>query len=72
MEEMRRVQRYFVWKSKWWRGLSKESGSCDVSRGKSAYATKQAASLLKLREKFISIWHSELRGLHLDINIINT
>lgn len=71
LEEMRRVQRYFMWKSSWWRELAKEEGSELFSQGKSVYALKQASMWLSLSSSFLRSWQNELFNLKLDRNLVN-
>lgn len=71
LEEMKRVQRYFRWRSLWWQALTKEVGSDAVSKGKRAYALKQEALWPILSSKFLTFWLSELRELDLSVDLIN-
>lgn len=73
LEEMKRVQRYFIFRQAWWleRG---ESGLHDVlpkiKFGRLAYAHKQADIADKLREKFVKFWISKFNALGVQENAI--
>lgn len=71
LEEMKRVQRYFAWRSAWWTELSKSSGSGSIGQGKGAYALKQASMWTTLSSNFLTTWQSELKGLNIDSELIS-
>jgi hypothetical protein len=74
LEEMRRVRRYFAWRSNWWcerANMGRPEVRRLVKSGRAAYAYKQANIIEALSQKFISIWQLELQTLNLEISLID-
>lgn len=67
MEEMRRVLAFFRTKATWWEQLPRQRENTDpvLFEGLSAYATKQAAVLLRLRHRFAILWRPHLQSFEL-------
>jgi len=68
LEEMRRVRRYFTWKSNWWRErrfLGTDNVSLSIKSGREAYAMKQANIIDDLESKFTKQWLTSLSVLGL-------
>ncbi|KAJ7119884.1 hypothetical protein C8R43DRAFT_900853 [Mycena crocata] len=57
-EEMRRIIKFFTWWAGWWMGLIDQRALVDDAQreGETAYASRQAALRLALRDSFISKW----------------
>jgi Ser/Thr protein kinase RdoA (MazF antagonist) len=70
LEEMRRVRRYFIWKSSWWHSQETGAGTDKVTLGKKAYALKQANMWDQLLSKFLVIWKSELSYHKLQLDLL--
>ena len=74
LEEMRRVQRYFTWRAKWWQDredVGRTGVLPLVAKGRAAYALKQAAIIDRLKARFVGLWHSELRHCKLSTTEID-
>lgn len=74
IEEMKRVRRWFAWRTTWWRDRihsGRQSVSRLIAEGRTAYAFKQSHLLSVLAEKFVSLWKVILRDLKLDPEIID-
>lgn len=73
LEEMRRVRRYFVWRSQWWVARSR-TGCPDVPElvqiGRESYARKQAHLIEQLSLKFERMWRSLLPSLNLPTSLL--
>jgi hypothetical protein len=58
-EEMRRVLAFLLWQAQWWmeRRMANSTTSSDQMEGYVAYASRQAALWIKMRDRLFVTWH---------------